>query len=276
MNEPILQSLLSLEPSETSHAARRSLGCRDSRDAIRRRLEAVGSRIDEAIASCARRESLGDQVEAVAPWQFVPRHLTEIDSLRGLRNHLDHLAARLQRIIPLGNHPDSSDPIIKIDRALDECTRAMESCFEVPDVCHDLQADVESELCRFESLLDARALLYPEDGRHRPKDRPHDEWLGSAAGSMDATSDRGVQPECVRLLKEYRAVLRCVDGHIARTEADPPYQKFWRGVKQGYREEIERSYPPTAGAPPRLRWRSAEMDSLQSTAVIRKPTKRKV
>lgn len=252
MNEPICPSDPSLEASTSHLAAERHLGvsprgveaalvCRDS---IRRRLVVVRSRIDEAIHSCVRRESRENQVETVAPWPFVPRHLTEIDSLRWLRHHLDRLTARLRPIVSPVGPPGSPDPLQEIDLALAACAEAMANRFEGPDICYDLQAEIESDLRRFEQLLDERALVDPESGFQPPRDRPAVGRAGLTSESMDARPGSGGCPDCVETLREYRDVLRRVDGHIAGAEADPPLRAFWCGVRQGYREEIERTYLP--------------------------------
>jgi len=155
--EPVVSTLR--EGGHTKAHSSHDLANTDRGDPIKHRLEIVQSHIDRAIESCIRRESHSDDVETVAPWQFAPRHLTEIDSLRRLRLHLERLASRLRPARSRRGVPNPSDPHQKLDQELTECADTMIQRFEVSDTRHDLQASLEADMCKFESLLDERDLM---------------------------------------------------------------------------------------------------------------------
>lgn len=180
-------------------------------DAIGHHLGSVRSRIHEAIGSCARLESLGDLAETDDPWHPSPRHLTVIDSLRRLGDRLDRLVERFRALTPPHEGRGAADPLHKLDLALAECAGSMVHRFEDPGVRHDLQADLESDLCNFGRLMDERARLDP----------------GRGQDSSDT-------------LVEYRDVLERVARHIVEAEGDPHLQRFWRGVERDYLAEADR------------------------------------
>jgi len=252
MNEPIRHTHPVLEQFTATIAGkghldgdtRRGEASPDRRDAVGRNLESVRSCIDEAIGSCVRRESQGDLIEVDDRGQFVPHHLTEIDSLQRLRHHLDRLATRYRAARSTGAVHVASDPLHARDLALAECAGAMVRRFEVPDVRHDLLADLEADLCHFERLLDEWALRDPEGGPEQHRGGADVTGEVPAAGRMEAARDDGARPgrgkDLFLTLEEYREVLRRVDRHIAEAEGNPPLQGFWREVKRKSREEADR------------------------------------
>jgi hypothetical protein len=171
MNEPIGHADSLLEHFATSlggggrldgyvrRRAARSAHC----DAISRHLASVRSSIDDAIDSCDRRESLGGATGSVYYWQDVPHHLTEIDSLQRLSRHLDRVVERFRRALPANETRGSIDVAYDLGDALAACASAMVRRFEVPNLRHDLQAALESDLRKFERLMDEYALALSND-----------------------------------------------------------------------------------------------------------------
>lgn len=139
-----------------SHTRRAEAGA-DRHAAIARHLDAARACFDKVIASCLRHEARGDLNETDDRGRITPRHLTEIDSLRRLRGHLDRLAARFLHTAPRAKPYGEDDPLLVIEFALMGCAGALVERFEGPDHHHDLLADLEADLCTFERLLDERA-----------------------------------------------------------------------------------------------------------------------
>lgn len=131
----------------------------DRRGAIGHDLESVRSRLDEVIASCVHRESVGDVVESGDNWQFAPHHLTTIDSLKRLRQKVDSLATRVRSTVPPREGHGEADRWCWLDRAVAEAAAAMVQRFEASGSEHDLQANLQHDLRQLEHLLDERALL---------------------------------------------------------------------------------------------------------------------
>lgn len=226
------------------HAADHGRAGHDPRRAIVRNLDVVRSHLDDAINSCAERESRGDLVEIDERWRSTPHRLTQIDSLLRLKAHLDRFEARLlTTYFPREGHGPSV-PLRKLDLAMIERSGAMARRFEEPSNHHDLQADLESGFGEIERLLDAHNQIFSDAGR------PHAEPPIDRAGGLPAVEPSPTAPaegdppgrlgsaSCT--IDEYREVLLRVDRHIVNAAGDPPLQGFWRGVAQRYREEIER------------------------------------
>lgn len=216
----------------------------DRRQEIGSHLESVRSRIDEAIQSCSRRETLDDLIEPEDGWEFVPHHMTEIDSLKRLRQHLDRLQDRLQHLARPRDFLGEADPIYQLDMSLTRCSARMVKRFELPGTRHDLQADVESDLCDFETLLNERLRLYPVAAGLQSAQSVDTTKIAPDPGSPPRNPTERVEEKSSEdftgHLHQYRDVLRRVDGKIAAAEGDLPLQLFWRGVKHKYREEAAR------------------------------------
>ncbi|WP_435005452.1 hypothetical protein P12x_003321 [Tundrisphaera lichenicola] len=216
--------------------------------AIVQDLEAVRLRLDEAIVSCARRESQSDRVVFEEGGRIAHHHLTEIDSLGRLRNQLDRLVTRFRASFTAGIVPEVAGSARRIDLELAECVTVMKRRFQQSDVRHDFQADLASDLGLFERLLDDFALMHSdsENQHHQGGNGPTrgESTTGRTAHSPEnsANSDPGGSPS--QTLREYSEVLREVDRRIIEAQFDPPLQGFWRGVKQKFREELARISRP--------------------------------
>jgi hypothetical protein len=216
----------------------------DPRRGVVRHLDTVRAHLNEAISSCADLESRGDLVEIDDRWRFTPHRLTEIDSLQRLKGHLDRIEARLlTTYFPPEGH-GATDALRTLDLAMLGLAESLARRFEEPASRHDLQADLESGLRELERLLDAHNQLFSDAARPR-HEPPHD-----PAGALPAAETKPSAPPAADSLQspgavscaldEYRDVLTRVDRHIVNAAGDAPFQGFWRGVRQRYREEIDR------------------------------------
>src|SRR4051812_14681749 len=174
------------------------------RSIIRHHLEVARSSIEDAIASCIRRESQGDQVETDDHWHFVPHHLTEIDSLVRMKHHLKVLLARFHAAIPLIEFRHASSPVDvvradslhRLDIALVNRAAALAGRFEASEVGHDLMAVLEADLYEFELLLDERALLFSRGERRQVRGSTDYTVTASRAGMTDMAEAQGTRPGC--------------------------------------------------------------------------------
>jgi hypothetical protein len=192
---------------------------------------------------CVRRESQGDQIEHCGSWGFAPHHLTEIDSLQRLKQHLDRLAARFRATGLISGFDGESDTLHALDLALVGSSASMIRRFESPGARHDLLADLESDMSDFERLLDERTLLLAREECLRAK------AVAACEGDV-RRSDRPVPAQAVparagRSENHFRSflkllkVMRRVERRITEAEGDRPMQEFWNDVKRDYQQEAD-------------------------------------